>query len=108
MSTTYIIQSCEDTLQLRGLLGNYRDWTPPDLVLGAPIRLQYTSEGYTCAVRHRVGIILLNCRNSETCNKKEKTPLHDHLEYLLVQNPLSEDHKDRNWALEELRMHDLH
>ena len=43
----------------------------------------------------RAGIILLNCRNSETCNKKEKTPLHDHLEYLLVQNPPSEQHKDR-------------
>ena len=45
--------------------------------------------------RRRAGIILLNRRNSETCNKKEKTPLHDHLEYLPVQNPLSEQHKDR-------------
>ena len=46
--------------------------------------------------RHRrAGIILLNCRNSETCNKKEKTPLLDHLEYLLVQNPLGDQHKDR-------------
>ena len=40
--------------------------------------------------RRRAGIILLNPRNTETCNKKEKTPLHDHLEYLPVQNPLSE------------------
>ena len=45
--------------------------------------------------RHRAGIILLNCTNSENCNKKEKTPLHDHLEYLLVQNPLSEQHNVR-------------
>ena len=57
-------------------------------------------EGYTCAPRvrrrcRRAGIILLNRRNSETCNKKEETPLHDHLEYLPVQNPLSEQHKDR-------------
>ena len=46
-------------------------------------------------VRHRctmARIILLNCRNSETCNKKEKTPLHDHLEYLPA---LSEQRKDR-------------
>ena len=39
--------------------------------------------------RRTVGIILLKCRNSETCNKKEKTPFHDHLEYLPIQNPLS-------------------
>ena len=39
--------------------------------------------------RRRAGIILLKCRNSETCNKKEKTPFHDHLEYLPIQNPLS-------------------
>ena len=40
--------------------------------------------------RHRrAGIILLNCRNSETCNMKQKTPFHDHLEYLPSQNPLS-------------------
>ena len=39
--------------------------------------------------RCRAGIILLKCRNSETCNKKEKTPFHDHLEYLPIQNPLS-------------------
>ena len=39
--------------------------------------------------RCRAGIILSNCRNSETCNKREKTPFHDHLEYLPVQNPLS-------------------
>ena len=37
----------------------------------------------------RAGIILLSCRNGETCNKKEKTPFHDHLEYLPIQNPLS-------------------
>ena len=37
--------------------------------------------------RRRAGLILLNCTNSDTCNKKEKTPLHDHL---LVQNPLSD------------------
>ena len=61
-------------------------------------------EGYTCAPQvrrrahrrcRRAGIILLNCRSSETCNKKEKTPLHDHLEYLPIQNPLNEQHKDR-------------
>ena len=40
-------------------------------------------------MRRRAGIVLLNCRNSETCNKKQKTPLHDHLEYLPIQNPLS-------------------
>ena len=34
-------------------------------------------------------MFLLKCRNSETCNKKEKTPFHDHLEYLPKQNPLS-------------------
>ena len=48
-----------------------------------------------CRRRRRARIILLNHRNSETCNKKEETPLHDHLEYLPVQNPLSEQHKDR-------------
>ena len=48
-----------------------------------------------CCRRRRAGIILLNCRNSETCDEKEKKPLHDHLEYLLAQNPLSEQHKDR-------------
>ena len=40
-------------------------------------------------MHHRAGIILSNCRNSETCNKEENSPFHDHLEYLLVQNPLS-------------------
>ena len=45
--------------------------------------------------RRRAGIILLDRRNNESCNKKEETPLHDHLEYLPVQNPLSEQHKDR-------------
>ena len=39
--------------------------------------------------RRRAGIILLSCKNSETCNKKEKTPFHDHLEYLPIQNPQS-------------------
>ena len=39
--------------------------------------------------RCRAGIILLKCRNSETCNRKEKTPFRDHLEYLPIQNPLS-------------------
>ena len=53
-------------------------------------------EGYTYMpqVRLRAGIILLNCGKSETCNKKGKTPLHDHLKYVPVQNPLSERHKD--------------
>ena len=31
----------------------------------------------------------LNCRNSETCHKKAKSPFHDHLEYLLIQKLLS-------------------
>ena len=52
--------------------------------------------------RRRAGIILLNCRNSETCNKKEKTPLHDLLDDLPVQTPLSER------AGGELQMQDLH
>ena len=39
--------------------------------------------------RRKARIILLKCRNSETCNKKEKTPSHDHLEYLPIRNPLS-------------------
>ena len=79
-----------------------------DLGLEVELEIDWDgTEGYTCAPqvcrrarcrcrRHRrAGVILLNCRNSETCNKKEKIPLHDHLEYLLVQNPLSDQHKDR-------------
>ena len=57
-------------------------------------RLTSHTEGYyTCArqVPHapQIGIILFNRRNSETCNKKEKPPFYDHLEYLLVQKLLS-------------------
>ena len=47
-----------------------------------------SKEGYTCALQG-AGIILSNCKNSETCNKKKKPPFHDHLEYLPIQNPLS-------------------
>ena len=43
---------------------------------------------------HTHSVCFVNCRNSETCSKKEKISLHDHLEYLLVQNPLSDQHKD--------------
>ena len=54
--------------------------------------------GYTCVPqagrradrkRRKAAIILLNCRNSETCNKKQKPPFHDHLEYLPGQKLLS-------------------
>ena len=31
-------------------------------------------------VRRKAGIILLNCRNSETCHTKGKPPFYDHLE----------------------------
>ena len=33
--------------------------------------------------------MLSNCRNNETCNKRGKLPVHDHLEFLPSQNPLS-------------------
>ena len=45
--------------------------------------------GQVWQARSIEGIILLKCRNSETCNNKGKTPFHDHLEYLPIQNPLS-------------------
>ena len=60
--------------------------------------MAYPIESYTCTPqahcrarrRHRrARIILQNCRNSETWNKKEKPPFHDHLEYLPIQNTLS-------------------
>ena len=55
---------------------------PPHL---PPLRATPACRG----ARRRARIILLNGKNSESCNKKEKTPFHDHLEHLPIQNPLS-------------------